>query len=88
MSRFRPFALLICTAFATAASAPCLGQIPEVHPSAQESVEVHRLLCEEDSAIDKLPAAQQYYAIFRVAAHCWLIRDRAATRAEIDRAKL
>jgi hypothetical protein len=75
MSRFRPFALLICTAFATAASA-------------QESVEVHRLLSEEDSAIDKLPAAQQDYAIFRVAAHCWLIRNRAATRAEIDRAKL
>jgi hypothetical protein len=49
MSRFQPFALLFCTALATAASVPSLAQILEVHPSAQESVALHRLLSEEDS---------------------------------------
>jgi hypothetical protein len=50
-------------------------------------VELRRLLSEEDSAIQELPAAQQYPAIFRVARHYWLIRDRAATRVQIDRAR-
>ncbi len=87
MSRFQPSVLLFCAAFATATSAPSLAQIPEVHLSAQESVELHRLLAEEDSAIQELPDGQQYPAIFSLARHYWLIGDRAATRAQIDRAK-
>jgi hypothetical protein len=84
--RFLVFSLLSAAVAGSVARSAGAQQL-QIHPSPQEASELRRVLSEADAAITGLAPGEQYDAQLKLASMDWQIGDRAATRAEIERAR-